>query len=168
MSRFIIVPLAAILLVVLILAIVIDCDLSGIDQPIAFSHRLHTEEVGVECIECHHYFMEYTVSGLPDEEVCMVCHEEVMTDSPEEKKLVDILASGDELLFQKLFHLPDHVYYSHRLHVAVAEIECAKCHGEIAMTDFPPDRPLVKMDMDYCMDCHDELGVTNDCITCHK
>ncbi len=168
MSKSITITLISVLLVVLILVFVFDFDWSEVDQPVAFNHRLHIEEVGVECIECHPYFMEYATSGLPDGKVCMVCHEEVMTDSHEEEKLVEILSSGDGLYFQKLFHLPDHVYYSHRLHVVVADLECQRCHGEIAMTDSPPGRPLVKIDMDYCMDCHDDLGVTNDCIACHK
>ncbi|OGF97465.1 MAG: hypothetical protein A2Z06_05070 [Candidatus Glassbacteria bacterium RBG_16_58_8] len=140
----------------------------GIQQPIAFNHRLHIEDNGIECIECHPYFMEHSVSGLPNEEVCAGCHEEAMTESPEEKKLVEMLAAGDGIYFLKLFHLPDHVYYSHRRHVAIAQLPCENCHGKIAESLSPPHRPLVKVDMDHCMECHEDMGVTNDCIACHR
>jgi len=141
---------------------------AGIDQPIAFNHRLHIEDNGIECIECHPYFMGHAVSGLPGGEVCAGCHEEAMTESPEEKKLVELLQAGDGVGFQKTFNLPDHVYYSHRRHVAIAQLPCENCHGKIAESLSPPRRPLVKVDMDFCMGCHDDMGVTNDCIACHR
>jgi len=139
----------------------------GMTQPIAFNHKLHTEDVGLECIECHQYFMEHRHSGLPDEEVCGTCHEEPMTDSPEEQKLVSMIEAGEGLHFRKLFRLADHVYYSHRRHVAIAELPCEGCHGGIATTVSPPERPLVKIDMNFCIDCHIELDVTTDCVACH-
>jgi predicted CXXCH cytochrome family protein len=141
---------------------------SGVYQPIAFNHLLHTEDIGLECIECHHYYREHSASGLPDGETCQGCHEDAMTDSREEAKLITMLEAGEEIYFQKLLNLEDHVYYSHQMHVVVAEIQCEKCHGGIAKTTSPPRRPLVNVDMDYCMGCHDDLGVTNDCISCHR
>jgi predicted CXXCH cytochrome family protein len=111
--------------------------------------------------------MQGASSGLPDEKTCVVCHEESMTESTEEQKLLARIENGEGVNFRKLFRMPDHVYYSHARHVAVAELECAECHGEIAKTTSPPSRPLVRVDMDFCMECHEELGVTNDCIACH-
>lgn len=140
----------------------------SVRQPIAFNHRLHTEDVGVECGECHLYFEESAHSGLPDGETCAACHEEPMTESAEEAKMLTLLGEGEEVAFHKLFRLADHVYYSHARHVAVAGLECAQCHGAIAQTTSPPPRPLVRVDMNFCVDCHEEMGVTTDCVACHR
>lgn len=162
------IPLIALFLVIFLVTLFLFLTRSpGIPQPIAFNHHLHTEDNGIECLECHSFYMDHSASGLPGADVCRGCHEEAMTDSPEEKKLVELLGSENGPHFRKLFRLPEHVFYSHRRHVAIAELECERCHGDIAKTESPPSRPLVNVDMDSCMDCHDDLGVTNDCITCH-
>jgi len=137
-------------------------------QPIAFNHSIHTGDVGIDCIDCHQYFKEHAAAGLPGEEVCGGCHEEPITDSPEEKKLITSLASGKGITFKKLFNLADHVYFSHRRHVTIAGLECEKCHGSIAEATSPPPRPLVKVDMNFCLDCHKRMGVTTDCVACHR
>jgi hypothetical protein len=62
----------------------------------------------------------------------------------------------------------DHVFYTHRRHVGIGELECVNCHGEIADTERPPERPLVRIDMDLCMDCHREHEETVDCNACHR
>lgn len=140
---------------------------SSVRQPIDFNHQLHVEEVGVECLECHPYFQMSRSSGLPNEETCIQCHEEPVGESREEMKLSAILQSGEGLMFRKLLVMPEHVNYSHRTHIVVAELACEKCHGQIAATTLPPGRPLIQVDMEYCMDCHEKYAVTNDCIACH-
>ncbi len=82
--------------------------------------------------------------------------------------MTELLEAGDPLRFNKLFQLPDHVFYTHRRHVGIAELECANCHGAIAETERPPERALVRVSMDSCMDCHREQGQTLDCNACHR
>jgi predicted CXXCH cytochrome family protein len=161
-------PALLVLLVAVVVLVLLFSRAPSVRQPIAFNHRLHTEEVGVECGECHLYFEAGAHSGLPDGEICAGCHEEPMTESAEEAKLLGLIESGEGVTFRKLFRLADHVYYSHARHVGVAELECAECHGAIAQTTTPPSRPLVRVDMDFCTGCHERLGVTNDCIACHR
>ena len=137
-------------------------------QPIQFNHLLHIQEVGLECADCHKYFATGQHSGLPTLADCMECHEGGMTDSPEEKKLLELARDAPMTPFLKLFMMPDHVYYSHRTHVTVAGLECASCHGDIAGTTTPPATPLMRITMNTCLDCHTRNGVSDDCTRCHN
>ncbi len=88
-------------------------------QPIAFSHRLHTGELGIQCLYCHSAAEKSRHAGLPTGTTCMNCHQ-VVTDvwgavraeerrAKEEKrklsrtvsaelgKLYDLLALDDKL-----------------------------------------------------------------------
>lgn len=135
-------------------------------QPIQFSHRKHTAQM--ECSACHTYYTQGAHSGLPDASICSICHDTPLTKSPEEAKLHKILADGKPLVFNKLFHLPEHVYYSHRRHAVLGKLECIQCHDGIADTEVPPRQPLVKITMNFCVDCHQKSKVTTDCKSCHR
>ena len=138
-----------------------------VTQPLAFNHKLHVD-TGLECVDCHRYFDTQTFSGLPTVEDCMDCHDEALTSSPEEEKIRVAAAAGEELAWNRLYEMPDHVYYSHRRHVAAGGLECATCHGPIAETTEPPTRPLRTISMAFCMDCHQQNAITEDCLACHK
>ena len=134
-------------------------------QPILFSHSAHTD---VECETCHEGIRSSMHSGLPGLSTCLLCHEEPFTESAEEEKILRLSNDGQEQVFRKLFRLPDNVYYTHRRHVAIAELECDACHGAIAQTETPPETPLVRITMDLCLDCHEHEGVSTDCTRCHR
>jgi len=137
-------------------------------QPIEFNHKLHIEDVELECSTCHEYFDSGEHAGLPAIETCLVCHEEAMTESMEEQRLIAMAGVDPEPVFNKLFKMPDHVYYSHRRHVAIAGLECATCHGAIASTTAPPGAALVRITMAMCIECHQENEVEGDCSSCHR
>jgi hypothetical protein len=137
-----------------------------VDQPIAFNHTVHTEII--ECDTCHEYYGSRDHSGLPSLSLCMSCHEEALTESDEEQKLLELVAAGSTVKFQKLFRLPDNVFYSHRRHVSLGELECATCHGDVAMTETPPEVPLIRISMKFCQDCHQERNVRDACTSCHR
>ena len=138
-----------------------------VSQPIAFNHRLHVEDVELECLSCHQFYEEETFSGMPTAEDCWMCHEEALGTSEEEAKLVRLLAKGEVLEWNPLFRQPAHVFYTHRRHVVLRGMDCADCHGSIGTSESPPDRvgPLL---MDDCIDCHTREEVTNDCTACHR
>ena len=140
----------------------------AVPQPIAFNHRKHTEDLELECEFCHPYVREGAHAGLPDAETCSVCHAEVQGTSAEAARVTALLESGDPLRFNKLFRLPTHVFYTHRRHVGLGELDCRTCHGAIAETERPPPRPLVRISMDFCLDCHRRRGLTTDCDACHR
>ncbi len=139
-----------------------------VPQPIAFNHRKHTEDLGLNCEFCHAYVKKGAHAGLPGAETCSVCHTSPQGTSEEAARVTELLTQGDPLRFNKLFRLAPHVFYTHRRHVAIAELECATCHGAIAGTERPPRRALVQVDMDFCMDCHREQQQTLECNACHR
>lgn len=141
---------------------------AAVPQPIAFNHRKHTQELGLNCDFCHSLVRVGQHSGLPDENTCVMCHATPQGDSPEAARVTAFLEEGEPIRFNKLFGLPDHVFYTHRRHVTLAELECATCHGGIAETERPPVRPLLDVDMEFCMDCHEEREASNDCTSCHR
>ncbi len=140
----------------------------SVPQPVAFNHRKHTEDLGLNCEFCHAYVKKGAHAGLPGAETCSVCHQSPQGTSEEAARVTELLTQGDPLRFNKLFRLDPHVFYTHRRHVAIAGLECATCHGTIAETERPPRRPLVQVDMDFCMDCHREQQQTLECNACHR
>ena len=137
-------------------------------QPIQFNHLLHTEEVGLECTDCHQYVRRAEFAGRPTVDICAECHEEPLTDSAEEALLIEYIQAGEAVPWERLYHVPDHVYYSHRRHVTVADLDCSVCHGEIGRADKPPPRPLKGLTMDFCLKCHEQRGASTDCNACHR
>ena len=136
-------------------------------QPVEFNHRLHVEDLELECSECHRFYNEEAFSGLPTADTCAFCHEEPAGESASEARLVELLEQGEPLEWQRLFRQPPHVFYSHSRHVAVAEIDCPACHGAFAESEKPPSR-VRKLMMDDCVDCHEQEKVTTDCTACHR
>jgi len=136
-----------------------------VSQPMAFDHRLHVEEAEIECDTCHEHVTTGEHAGLPSFELCLDCHEEPESDA--EARVVELAAAGTAS-FKKLFRMPDHVYYTHRRHVGVAQLDCEQCHGAIASTVAPPETPLVRITMDTCIDCHRREGVRSSCTACHR
>ena len=160
--------LAGSVLVILLVAIAVAMVGEPVTQPIDFNHRMHVEDVGLECTDCHLYALTGMRATIPNLEVCGDCHEEAQSDSPEEARLVGIIQSGERIPWWKVHRVPDHVFFSHRRHTAVAQIECETCHGEVAELEMPLTRPLVRMTMDRCIECHRESEASNDCLLCHK
>lgn len=121
-------------------------------QPIRFNHQVHVKKE--PCATCHRYFKTREVAGRPDMPICMDCHTNPVTESPEENKLRRFAEARKPLLWQRLTRMPPHVRFSHQRHVVAGGIACEACHGEIAQTTAPPPRALVEITMEFCIGCH--------------
>ncbi len=142
---------------------------AGIEQPIAFNHLAHVEDGGLECADCHPRVFTGGTPGLPGAAVCADCHEgEPMTDSPEEVRLLELLAADDPLAWTHLFRQPPHVFFPHRRHVVVGQMECRECHGDIGESSLPPQVAPPKLTMEQCLDCHTRKRASIDCTACHR
>jgi hypothetical protein len=141
---------------------------AGIKQPIKFNHKKHVEQVELECSHCHKYYKTQRTSGRPDMDICMECHEQALTDNPEEEKIRTFASEKNEIPWKRIYYIPDHVAFSHQVHTQYAQINCEVCHGKIAELEKPPEAPLVSLTMDFCMDCHRKSKATLDCLPCHK
>ncbi len=140
----------------------------SVDQPIAFNHRLHVEDVGLECTDCHLYAQTGERATIPNIQTCAGCHAEAAGDTAAEAQVVEHVESETAIPWRKVYWVPDDVFFSHRRHTALGGLECEVCHGSIRDRDAPITRQAVSIDMDRCMECHQERGVTNDCISCHR
>jgi len=129
---------------------------------------VHVEDNDMTCDNCHQHYMDRSYSGRPVNAICIDCHDDPSSDSPLEKRLRVFLDKGEEVPWKRLYRVAKHVRYSHARHVKGGGIECAVCHGAIAETVKPPERPLKRFSMNFCLDCHRSQGVSTDCILCHR
>lgn len=136
-------------------------------QPIQFSHKAHTEK-GLACDSCHQSVQKASFATIPNTETCMLCHQGAITDSPEEEKVRQYAEKGQLIPWRRLYEVPGHAYFSHRRHVTLGGIECARCHGAIGESAAPLARPAVFFNMDTCMSCHVERHASTDCNACHR
>lgn len=134
-------------------------------QPIAYNHKLHLEEVGLECDNCHQYADKSPRAGIPAMEICMECHESVAVDNPEIKKLKNYWDKKEPVPWVKVHVQPWHVYFTHKRHIK-ANIECTYCHGEIKAMGTV--RKVRSLEMGWCVTCHRENNAPTDCLICHK
>ena len=122
-------------------------------QPIAYSHKLHAGNMGIECKYCHHSAEKSKHAGIPSVNVCMNCHAVVHEGAEYGTEEIDKihLAAGynkakqdyntdlngnrleQPLVWNKAHNLPDHVYFSHSQHVHqnTGNIDCRQCHGPV-------------------------------------
>ena len=120
-------------------------------QPIAFSHKLHAGELGLDCRYCHSGADKGRRATIPATQVCMGCHSQVATDKPEIQKLAKFHKEGTSVPWAKVHDLADHAYFSHEWHVQ-AGVACQTCHGDVQeMTVVRQHAPLT---MGWCLDCH--------------
>lgn len=135
-------------------------------QPVAFNHAKHVEN-GMTCTDCHSGVESQAKATLPAIDTCLNCHETALTASAEEAKIRTAAAAGQPLRWVQLTQEPPHVFFSHRRHVAVANLACAECHGPVEKSTAPPPRPWRVLDMEACIGCHQKHGVNADCNDCH-
>ena len=143
-------------------------------QPIAFSHKLHAGENGVDCNYCHTSARKSKHSGIPSANVCMNCHtyiNEGQTDSgtKEIQKIYDALGfdpstrtyiEGYEqkpIEWIRIHNLPDHAYFNHSQHVVAGGLECQECHGPVEEMDVLYQ--YSELTMGWCIDCHRDTEV---------
>jgi len=122
----------------------------------------------MQCLDCHRYAVSQARATIPNIEVCGDCHEDAQGDSEAEAIVVRQIAAGRPIRWQKVNVLPDHVLFSHRRHAGIAGIACERCHGAVGERLLPVTEVLVSLKMNDCRSCHEESGVSNDCILCHR
>jgi hypothetical protein len=156
-------------LVVLLFVYVLFTSANDTTQPIDYSHKVHIENVGLSCGDCHVYVEKSARASIPGLDICRNCHSEVpLSESPEEKKLLDYIAHGTEIPWKQIYSVPDYVFFSHRRHVVKGELACAVCHGHVAEFTRPVSSMVLPVTMENCMKCHREKKVSNDCLACHR
>jgi hypothetical protein len=124
-------------------------------QPIPYSHKLHADELGIDCRYCHANVERSQEAMVPPTQTCMGCHAVVKPDSPKLAALRESWKSGDPVPWIRVNKLPEHAYFDHSAHLA-AGVGCVTCHGRVdQMQVVRLDEPLA---MGWCLDCHREPG----------
>jgi hypothetical protein len=147
-------------------------------QPVAFSHKVHVEDVGMGCETCHYLQKDGLWSGVPKLAQCVQCHQEPMGESEEERKFIEVFVKKDkEIPWLTYSKQPKNVFFSHAAHLKIARFKCQQCHGELGYNDRPPVYVYSKLSrypqhyvivMEECMKCHKKYDSPNYCFTCHK
>lgn len=138
-----------------------------LEQPIAFSHRLHADEKKIPCQYCHAYARRSPVAGVPSVQTCMGCHSLVAVRKPEIRKLAAYWQQQEPIPWVKIHNLPDFVYFSHKRHVR-AGLQCQECHGPVEAMEVVHMADVFPQEMGQCLKCHVQRGAPIDCATCHK
>ena len=136
-------------------------------QPIRFNHAIHVAN-GMDCADCHPGARTGENATLPGIDVCLSCHGEALTKSPEEEKIRTIAKAGKEIPWVQLTRVPRHVYFSHRRHAGLGGIPCTECHGPMEKRTAPPPEPFRTLNMNACIQCHQQRNVRHDCDDCHR
>jgi cytochrome c553 len=132
------------------------------DQPIKFSHAIHAGQNRMNCLYCHNT-AEYSKSaGIPSAGVCQNCHKLVVREgsrsgSFEINKINKAVATGKPIVWNRVYALPDHVFFSHAQHVGVGKIKCQTCHGPVEKMDIL--QQYTDLSMGWCINCHRETKV---------
>lgn len=126
------------------------------DQPIWFSHEVHSGQNQIDCEYCHFTADKSMHAGIPPVETCLNCHNQVKegkkTGTVEIAKIFDAYENNKPIEWVKVYNLPDHVYFNHAQHVNVGKIECQDCHGLVEKMDQIIQEP--DLSMGWCIDCH--------------
>ena len=142
-------------------------------QPIAFSHKIHAGDNGIDCNYCHSSARSSSSAGIPSANLCMNCHANITsgttTGTTEIQKIYDAIGYDPDtrtyiegydqkpIEWVRIHNLPDLAYFNHSQHVTVGQLECQDCHGAIEEMDVvKQSSPLT---MGWCIECHRETEV---------
>ena len=108
-------------------------------QPVAFSHAVHVDQLGLDCRYCHNAVEKSWYSNIPASSTCMNCHEQVLKDDPRLALVRESAQTGQPIPWVQIHRVPDYVYFNHEVHVRRG-ISCVKCHGRIDQSQSAPGK----------------------------
>ena len=123
-------------------------------QPIAFSHKLHAGENQINCAYCHTSVYKGKSANIPSPNICMNCHSQIKTESPEIKKIYRAIERKQPIQWVRVHNLPDLAYFNHSQHTQVGGIQCQTCHGPIQNMEVVYQYSALTMG--WCINCHRE------------
>jgi len=124
-----------------------------VDQPIPFSHKHHVGDDGIACQYCHTTVETSAFAGMPSTETCMNCHAQVWNQSDTLAPVRLSAQTGQPIVWQRVYQLPDYVYFDHSIHVQKG-VACETCHGRV--DEMPRIYKAASLQMQWCLDCHRE------------
>ncbi len=129
-------------------------------QPIAYSHKLHAGDLGIDCRYCHVGVDKGAHAVIPPTQTCINCHSTDYGVHKESPKLVllreayygsENTPAGLPIPWVRVHDLPGYAYFDHSAHVNRG-VGCVSCHGRIdRMEVVYQAEPL---SMGWCLECH--------------
>lgn len=122
-----------------------------VDQPIAFDHRHHVRDDGIDCLYCHFEAERSAFAAAPPTSVCMNCHSQVWQWS---KRLAPVRASwfdDEPVRWRRVHQLPQFVYFDHSAHLSHG-VGCVECHGRVDLMG--QVNAVAPLTMAWCLECH--------------
>jgi hypothetical protein len=137
----------------------------GPEQPIPFSHHLHSGIKQIQCQYCHPYVAYSNFPGIPPVEKCLHCHNYIIMNHPWIQKEHDYFNSRTPTPWIKVNSVAEHVFFNHQRHIN-SKVDCEECHGEVKNLQRLPEKIWR---MGQCLDCHHQKKASVDCwLTCHN
>jgi hypothetical protein len=137
----------------------------GPEQPIPFSHRVHSGVKKIHCEFCHPYVSRSKHPGIPPVEKCLFCHKYIIAGHPQIQKEHRYFNTNTPTPWKKVNILAEHVVFNHQRHIK-KNIACESCHGRIETMDRIKG---VHFMMGFCIGCHREKKANLDCwLACHN
>lgn len=139
-----------------VIAVVLPSAASAGESPIHFDHRLHVEDIGAGCEDCHSGVAESTSlaeSLLPGMDTCGGCHDVDDTETCGTCH-VDAEEPGGYGPREPVADL-----FSHAAHVGA--MDCSRCHGGAPEFAGAPQKS-------ECRTCHVTAANFEDCSLCHS
>ena len=122
-----------------------------VQQPVQFSHKHHSGDIGIDCRYCHTSVEVSSNAGIPPTKTCMNCHTQIWADSPYLEPVRESWRTKQPIQWLKVHDLPDFVYFNHSAHIAKG-VGCSTCHGN--MIEQPLVHQVASLKMEWCLQCH--------------
>ncbi len=141
-------------------------------QPIAFTHPVHVQKLGMNCLYCHNAANKSMDPGLPAVSTCMGCHNLIGPDRPasdlgpkrhsveldklykyaDQKSVMAGMGPNPKPIpWIRIHKLPEYVHFPHTRHIN-AGVTCQTCHGQIQKMDRVYQ--FATLNMGWCVSCH--------------
>jgi hypothetical protein len=122
------------------------------EQPIEFRHDVHVK-LGVLCLYCHPGALRGPSPGLPTQNKCWGCHQQIAKTFTSDRLevLVEYIERDEPIAWVPVAQVPDFVHFTHRPHVA-AGLNCETCHGDMSTMEIAENQQV--LNMGWCLQCH--------------
>jgi hypothetical protein len=120
-------------------------------QPVAYSHKLHAGELGIDCRYCHNSVEVAATAAIPSTSTCLNCHKNIAAGSPKLLPVNQSAGTEKPIPWVRVHDLPDYVYFDHSAHV-LRGVSCVSCHGRVDTME--EVRQVETLSMGWCLDCH--------------
>jgi len=121
------------------------------EQPVAYSHKLHAGDLGMDCRYFHSSIEYSAVANVPPTQTCMNCHKIIKPDTEKMMPVRQSWETGEPIEWVRVHKTPDYAYFNHAAHLR-AGVGCFSCHGNVREMEVV--RQVQPLSMSWCISCH--------------